>query len=236
LAYPIGVIVPPNVRTDSEIQFDRYRKGTVATAASLKKIFLLVVVVAAVCAPASQAGLISGLTNIVLPTCGATSQPFAQFGDYNSYFPVPNHGLESGSTGWTMGPGASVGYGNEPWFVGGFGSRSLVLRPGASALSPATCISLLDPYVRAFARSSGANNPLRMQVIFYGLTGNLLGLLNVSDQDPADFTEWSPTSSVPSLLGAPLLTTYFRVRFTSLASNGTWQVDDLYVDPWVNRG
>jgi hypothetical protein len=236
LAYPIGVIVPPNARTDSEIQFDRYRKGTVATAATLKKVFFLVIIVAAVCAPASQAGLISGLTNIVVPTCGATSQPFAQFGDYNSYFPVPNHGLESGTTGWSLGTGAYVGAGNEPWYVGGYGSRSLVLRPGASASSPPSCISLLDPYVRAFAKSNSATGPLRMQVIFYGLTGNLLGLLNVDDQAAADFTEWQPTSNVPSLLGAPLLTTYFRVKFTSLASNGTWQVDDLYVDPWASRG
>lgn len=194
------------------------------------------IVAAALWAPAAQAGLISGLTQIVLPTCGQTSQPFEQFGDYNSYYPVPNNGLESGSTGWTLGYGASVGYGNEPWYVAGPGSRSLVLKPGASATSPGACINLLDPTIRAFAKSNGANAGLRVQVIFYGLLGNTLGILDVDDQAPADFGTWQPTSAVPSLLGLPLTTAYFRVKFTSFASSGTWQVDDLFVDPWVMRG
>jgi hypothetical protein len=211
------------------------RKGTVATAANLKR-FLLVLVAAAFCAPAAQAGLISGLTQVVLPTCGATSQPFKQFGDFNSYFPVPNNGLENGSTGWTLGYGASVGYGNEPWYVAGPGSRSLVLKAGGSAYSPASCINLLNPHVRAFAKSNGANSGLRVQVIFYGLLGNTLGILNVAEQDQGSFADWKPTGDIPSLLALPLTTVYFRVKFTSLASSGTWQVDDLFVDPWGMRG
>jgi hypothetical protein len=210
----------------------------VATATLLRKILVPAFVAAAiaVAAPAANADLISGITNTLLPTCGSTSQPFAQFGDYNSYYAVPNNGLESGSTGWSLGAGSSVGSGNEPWFVNGWGSHSLVLGPGSSAYSPAACINLLDPDLRAFARSKGANDALRIQVIFYGLTGNLLGVLNVADQQPDDFATWQPTGTVLSLLAAPLATTSFRVRFTSLASSGTWQVDDLFVDPWGSRG
>jgi hypothetical protein len=210
----------------------------VATAALLKKIFVPALVAAAIAAaaPAANADLISGITDTLLPTCGSTSQPFAQFGDYNSYYAVPNNGLESGSTGWSLGPGSSVGSGNEPWFVNGRGSHSLVLGPGSSAYSPAACINLLDPDLRAFARSNGANDALRIQVIFYGLTGNLLGVLNVADQQPDGFATWQPTGTVLSTLAVPLLTTSFRVRFTSLASSGTWQVDDLFVDPWGIRG
>jgi hypothetical protein len=207
----------------------------VATAASLKKV-VLAVVVAAVCAPAAQAGLINNIVNVVLPTCGSTSQPFAQFGDYNSYYPVPNQGLENGSTGWSLGWGASVGDDNEPWYVGDKGSHSLVLKPGASAYSPATCINLLDPHIRAFAKSNRADGDLRIQVVFYGLTGNLLGVVNVADQNAGSFAGWQPTGKVASLLGAPVLTSYVRVKFTSLASSGTWQVDDLFVDPWASRG
>jgi hypothetical protein len=207
----------------------------VATAATLKR-FLVVIAVAAFCAPAAQAGLISGLTQLVLPTCGANSQPFAQFGDYHSYYPVPNNGLESGSIGWTLSSGASVGYGNEPWFVSGAGTRSLVLKAGASAYSPPACINLLNPHVRAFAKSTGANNSLRAQVVFYGLLGNTLGILNVADQKSGDFTDWQPTGEIPSVLALPLGTVFFRAKFTSLASSGTWQVDDLFVDPWSIRG
>jgi hypothetical protein len=207
----------------------------VATAATLKRA-LLVVIAAAFCAPAAQAGLISGLTQIVLPTCGTSSQPFKGFGDLNKYYPVPNNGLEGGSTGWSLGYGASVGSGNEPWYVGGAGSRSLVLKGGASAYSPAACINLLNPHIRAFAKSNSANGGLRVQVIFYGLLGNTLGILNVADQDARNFADWQPTGYIPSALALPLTTAYFRVKFTSLASSGTWQVDDLYVDPWCIGG
>ena len=210
-----------------------------ATAASSFKKLLAPVVLAGVFAagvPAANAGLISGIGNLLLPSCGTSFQPFAQFGDSNSYYAPPNNGLESGTTGWTLGWGASVAAGNEPWYVGGYGSHSLVLGPGASAYSPATCISLLDPHVRAFARSNGADDPLRVQVLFYGLTGNLLGVLNVADQQPDAFSTWQPTGDVPSVLAIPIATTSFRVRFTSLAARGTWQVDDLFVDPWSIRG
>jgi hypothetical protein len=189
-------------------------------------------VAAAFCAPAAQAGLISGLVGVVLPTCGSTTQPFAQWQDYNAYYPVPNNGLENGSTGWSLGGGAYVGYGNETFYVGGYGTRSLVLPPGATGYSPSACINLTDPHVRAFAKSNGANGPLRIQVIFYGLTGNLTGVFNVADQDPAGFTSWQPTTEIPSILALPLGTAYFKVKFTSLSTSGTWQVDDLFVDPW----
>ena len=210
-----------------------------ATAASsFKRLFAPVVLAVACAASASpaSAGLISGIGNLALPTCGATSHPFGQFGDSSSYYAVPNNGLENGSTGWSLGAGASVGFGNEPWYVGGPGSHSLVLAPGATAYSPAACINLLDPHVRAFAWSNGADDALSVQVLFYGLTGNLLGVLNVADQQrPGDFSTWQPTGNVSSVLAVPLATTSFRVRFTSLAARGTWQVDDLFVDPWASR-
>ena len=209
-----------------------------ATAApSFRRLLAPVVLAAAfaLAAPAANAGLISGIGNLLLPTCGTVSQPFAQFGDGHSYYPVPNNGLENGATGWSMGAGASVGSGNEPWYAGGWGSHSLVLAPGATASTPATCISLLDPSVRAFARSNGADDALNVQVVFYGLTGNLLGVLNVADQQPDGFSTWQPTGGVSSLLAVPVATTSFRIRFTSLAARGTWQVDDVFVDPWINR-
>lgn len=184
--------------------------------------------------PAANAGLVSGLLGSALPSCGATSQPFAQFGDGHDYCGLPNNGLESGSSGWLLSGGASVVSGNEPWHVSGAGSHALDLAPGATATSPSVPVGLLDPYFRMFARSIGANGDLRVQIVFHGLTGNLTGLLNVGDFAPGAYADWSPSSLVPSLLALPLGTSSAQVVLTSLASSGHWQVDDLYVDPWRN--
>jgi hypothetical protein len=202
----------------------------------LKIILPAVLAVVALAVPSANAGLLDPLAPIVqlvLPTCGAQSYPFAQWGDTNAYYPVPNAGFESGTTGWSV-SGGSLVYGNEPWYVNGNGSRSLSLRPGGSVRSPLTCINLLDPFFRMFAKSNGANGPLKVQVYFYGLTGNLTGILNVESFDPSGYDDWAPTGTIPSVLALPLLTRYAQLRVTSGATSGTWQIDDVFVDPWVS--
>jgi hypothetical protein len=180
----------------------------------------------------AHAGLISGLTDLLLPTCSPTSQPFAQFGDNASYYPVPNGGLETGSTGWTLSGPASVVADNEPWQVSGSGSHALSLAPGASATTPATCINLLDPNIRLFA-ASGANGPMRVDVVFRGVTGNLLGILNLKTFQAGSYPDWRPSEKVLSLLALPVLTSKVQIKFTSLATSGSWQVDDVYIDPRI---
>ena len=198
------------------------------------KFFIPVVAAAALCSvPAANAGLIGGLlggvTQIVLPTCGAASPVFkAVDGDSSSYYGFPNNGFESGSKGWSLSGGAYVGSGNEPWFVGGVGSRSLVLPSGASATSPAFCINLLDPAVRMFARGTKGGD-LKVQVIFHGILGNVTGILNRTDE--AGTGSWDATSPCASALALPLVTAYATIKVT--AASGTFNVDAAYVDPWV---
>jgi hypothetical protein len=206
----------------------------------LRLVLPVIAAVAALGAPAAQAdlvgGLIGGVVSVVQPTCGVPVHPFAAVdGDTRAYYAVPNNGLESGSTGWTLARGAKVVQGNEPWYVSGPGKSSLLLPPGSSALSPAACIGLLDPTLRFFALSAGANRPLNVQVQFRGLTGNLLGVLDFDNLSPAAYGQWGASDDVPSLLGGvPLLTSSFVVRFTATQSTGSWQIDDLYVDPWIS--
>jgi hypothetical protein len=198
------------------------------------KFFIPIVAAASLLSvPAANAGLIGGLlgtvTQIVLPTCGTTSQAFKHVdGDPNSYYGFANNGFESGSTGWSLTGHAYVGAGNEPWYVSGSGSRSLVLPAGATATSPAFCINLLDPTVRMFARaSSGAK--LNIQVIFHGLTGNVTGILNTTTIGGTG--AWEGTDPCSSARALPLLTAYAQIKVTAVS--GSWQVDDAYVDPWV---
>ena len=182
------------------------------------------------------AGADLGLTQAVLPNCGPTIYPFAQFGDPNAYYSFPNNGFENGSTSWTLTGGASVGKGNEPWNVNGSGKSSLTVPAGASAASPLVCINLLAPDWRMFARSNAANGALHAQIVFYGVTGNVTGILNVADLNPAGYSAWQPTSTISSLLALPLLTRYAQLRLNSNATSGSWQVDDIFVDPWASRG
>jgi hypothetical protein len=188
----------------------------------------LAAALAAGAAPA-QGGLISGLTGILLPSCSSLSHPFAQFGDSNWYYPVPNLGFENGASGWTVSGPTSVVSDNEPWNVSGDGSRALAIGSGGSAMSAPTCISVIGPHIRLFADGSNATGPLQVQVFFRGLTGNLLGVLNFGSFRPGDYPDWRPSANVNCLLGLPLITTSMQVKFTSLG--GTWRIDDLYVDP-----
>jgi hypothetical protein len=171
----------------------------------------------------------------LLPSCGATSYPFASWGDYDSYCKFPNLGFESGATGWKLGGRASVVTANEPWHVSGPGTHALQLGPGATALSASLPVNLLDPWVRLFARSSGANGTLRVQVLFHGLLGNLTGVLNVGSLFPGAYSGWHPTQRVLSSLALPILTTSAQVQITSTATSGSWQIDDLYLDPCVAK-
>jgi hypothetical protein len=97
------------------------------------------------------------------------------------------------------------------------------------------CINLLDPFFRMFAKSMSANGGLRAQIVFHGLTGNITGVLNVTTFDEGGYGSWQPTSTVPSLLALPLGTTSAQLKLTSTATRGTWEVDDVYVDPCIGR-
>jgi hypothetical protein len=181
-------------------------------------------------------GLLQPVTQIVLPTCGTASPVFAGVdGDRSSYFAFANNGFESGANGWSLGRGAYVTNGNEPWYANGNGSHSLALAPGASATSPSFCVNLLDPSGRMFARALGANDDLQVQVIFHGLTGNLTGILNVGSLSAGDYDSWRPSERFNSLLALPLLTRYAQIRVTNTGSRGTWQIDDAFIDPCLSR-
>lgn len=180
-------------------------------------------------APAANASLLG---------CGQnTTTPFAQWGDNNDYVYVSNGGVESGSTGWSLSHGAAVVSGNEPFHVHGAGdSHSLYLPPGASAVSPAVCVGLDSPTVRFFAKgqTSGLFNGLKVDVLFKGPLGLPLSVpvTTIGSQD------WNPTraalnlGSVLQILGLQGTTSNAQFRFTSVGSGTSFQVDDLYVDPW----
>ena len=191
--------------------------------------FLLSVSVAVVAVPAGSAA-VRGLLS-----CPASLHPFAQFGDGNTYFAFADNGFESGSDGWRL-SGSSIVTGNEPWDVNGSGDHSLSIAPGGTASSPRVCSALLAPAWRMFAKSDGANGSLTARIVFYGLLGNVTGILNVTSFGAGGYGSWQPSSDVPSLLSLPLTTVSAQLVLTNTGSSGSWQVDDVFVDPCGMRG
>jgi hypothetical protein len=193
---------------------------------------LLVTLTAAFASTAgtAKAGLITGLLG---GGCGVTAPVFAPWGDFDWYYLAPNGGFESGSANWTLSGGAQVvTQDNEPWYLAGFGSHALQIPTGGSA-SVNVCFGTLYPSTRFFVSGVNGNATVHVRAI----SRSLLGVLSVLDG--GTFTAqngWAPSpkiwnlgSSVASLVGSKTLTLQFTVE------NGTAQIDDLFVDPYLTR-
>jgi hypothetical protein len=186
-----------------------------------------VAAVAALAAPAPANALL-GLGN----PCGEQmSQPFAQFGDNGSYTLIPGGSFESGPA-WSLKGGAAVVGDNEPF--ANSGSHSLYLPSGSSATSPFMCVGTLSPTLRVFGFSSTTNTALSVQIMAKNIFG-VLTVLNVGIVYPGQ-TSWAPTSSALFLqsLGA-LLTNTTSIAFRFAPVNGSWTIDDTYVDPFLSQ-
>jgi hypothetical protein len=183
--------------------------------------------VAALAAPAPA----SALLGLGTPCGEQMSQPFAQFGDNNSYTLIPGGSFESGPA-WSLKGGATIVGGNEPFEASG--SHSLYLPAGSSATSPLMCVGTLSPTLRVFGFSSATNTALSVQILAKNIFG-LLTVLNVGIVYPGQ-TSWAPTSSALFLqsFGA-LLTNTTSIAFRFAPVNGSWTIDDTYVDPLLSE-
>jgi hypothetical protein len=177
-------------------------------------------------ATSAQAALIStGACNE-----SALSHPFAQWGDSSSYELAPGGDFENSASGWTLGGGAKLIIGGEPYGASGaVGSHSLALPPGASAQSPFTCVNASYPTFRFFARNEGLASTVLAQVVYKTLLGTVtvpVGIVALSG-------EWKPT--LPMLTGSVVAgvlsggTAHVALRFTVLT--GRSDIDDVFVDP-----
>jgi hypothetical protein len=170
------------------------------------------------------------------PSCSAQvlEQPFKRWLDPGKYFLVPGGSMEDGAAGWQL-KGSSVVDGNESFFVHGAGERkSLAIPAGASATTPAVCVTLLHPTLRFFARNKGSRlGVLRVDVI----AETPLGLkVTVPVGVVVAGSSWAPTLPNPFLANALALLgkngeMSVAFRFTSMLG-GSFQIDDVYVDPY----
>jgi hypothetical protein len=186
-------------------------------------------VLAAIVAPSANAkGTLLGLS----PKCGATAKPFSPWGDYRNYTFAPDGGLESGGSGWALSGGAKVVSGNEPFYVhSAYDSRSLYLPAGSYASTPPACMGTFSTFIRFFVKNSSGGT-LRVQVIYRGLLGNVVGVLNWATLSGS--SSWSPSPSILNLQSLLALLGAKSVQLRFYAEGAPSYVDDIYIDPWAS--
>ena len=169
-------------------------------------------------AASAQARLVSA------PLCNdaALSHPFAAWNDNAQYELAPGGDFESSS--WTLGDGAQVVSGSEPFAVTGtLGSASLSLPAGAWAESPQTCINADYRTMRMFVGGTGR---ALVEVVYHG-AGFPSGVVHAGGS-------WQPSrilrtnGALFGLLSGG--TANVTLRITALAGNPI--IDDVFIDPW----
>ncbi len=165
----------------------------------------------------------------------AVSQPFAQFGDHADYRLAPGGAFEAGMSPWALN-GSSTVAGNESFFLRDAGdARSLQLPKRTSAVSPAFCVSAADPTMRLTVRRLTGAGRLKVEIIHSGGKVTTAGVFEA----PAATGAWAPSPILPlaSLLPAKELRSAgsMDVQLRVTAGSGTWQVDDVYIDPRALR-
>jgi hypothetical protein len=181
-------------------------------------------------AKAKAAVIRSGPASYCDPT---SSQVFSRFGDSSYYARMLNGGFESGSTAWGLSGGARVVSGNEPYYLSGSrsDSHSLLLPAGSSAYSGTVCFALGDWHLRFMMKRLSSTGGLRVQVI----VPSLLGIVTILDGGTVSGSgNWAPSPRMALLLSNVLSlidTRAVAFRFTPV-NGGSFQIDDVYLDPW----
>jgi hypothetical protein len=202
----------------------------------------LLAVIAAAAFAAMTGTANAGVLVASAPNCdnGATSQPFAQWGDGNQYFLAPGGNFESGLGGWDLN-GARAVADQEPWNAAADGGDTgLSIPAGRSVVSPTICVGLEHPTMRFFAHRTGGGLLAGVsQLVVTARVETSLGLVLevpvgavgvLSGNGPS----WNKTPAeivLASLL--PLLPgehTPIQFRFTAVGASN-WVIDDVYVDP-----
>jgi hypothetical protein len=113
-------------------------------------------------------------------------------------------------------------------------SHSLLLPSSSSAVSSTVCFALGDWHLRLFARNVGSpTGKLHVQVVVPSVVG---GLLTVLDGGTFSGTgTWAPSPrlelalcNVTNLVGTKAV----AFRFTPVGVGASYQIDDVYLDPW----
>jgi hypothetical protein len=220
----------------------RARRSASAIAVSIAGIFIVgstfgLATAAGASTQGSTAASSTSASAVSPCTTRSLSTPFSQWGDEASYFLAPNGGFAEGATGWTLSGGAAATSGGEPWDVSGSGSHSLLIPNGAQAQSTTMCVTRNEDSIRLFVDNRGVQGSiLHVEALVENPTTGQTAQTAFDVNGNAAPVGWSPTMvlGIPDLLsgnGTQDLTLIFTTRGTA----ATWNIDDIFVDPFVSR-
>lgn len=179
-------------------------------------------------------GMVGWAGSVSAGPCEArsTSAAFAPWGDHNQYFLANGGSFESGATPWTTWGSARRTFGQNPFGIAGPGSQSMRLSGWAGAQSPAICVfdneeSLRFAYKAPFGGAT-------MEVYVEVATDQ--GVAATTTYVTAANRRWdvTPIIDLPNMRDANGQQ-WITVTLTPLDGWGTWNVDDVMIDPWVAR-
>lgn len=172
----------------------------------------------------------------ILASCPTqpVSTPFSQWGDANDYFLAPGGSFEgtADQVGWTL-SNATLTSGNEPFYVNDSGdSQSLTIAGGGSATSPYFCVDNTMGSLRFFAQQVSAGAGLHVQALVQ--TSNGVSTVPLAHLFDGSMPTWAPTNPITGnssgLPDGQMLSV--ALQFTVRSSAASWQIDDVYVDPY----
>jgi hypothetical protein len=174
---------------------------------------------------------------VALASCPTqpVSTPFSQWGDNNNYFLVPGGSFEgtADQVGWTL-SGASLTPGNEPFYVNSSSdSQSLTIPGGGSATSPFFCVDNTMGSLRFFAQQVSAGAGLHVQALVQNSDGSVT-TVPIAHLTDGSMPSWAPTSPITGDTSglSDDQTLSVALQFTVRSSAASWQIDDVYVDPY----
>jgi hypothetical protein len=187
-------------------------------------------IVAAVFTTALLTGVLPAVAGAACQS-GATSNPFAKFGDTAAYTLLAGGSFESGAPGWTLTKSA-VAAGNETYNVAG-GSHSLAIQPTGVAVSPTFCVNIAQPSFRFFLRQTSGSWAVLNVVLRWTDSGGTSHDTTVGSLQTGTSWQASPVLQLATTL--PLTTSASTVSaklvFKPEQYGGAWAIDDVYVDP-----
>ncbi len=201
---------------------------------------------AALAAPAPANTTPLGTTSIAhtdasRSTCESPAfvRPYTGLGDSRTYVLAPAGTFDAGATGWQLRDGARLA-------ADATRGTSLVLPPGASAISPAACIDLDYPHLRLAHKATGWNPAgleLKTEVVYPQVRSPQW--VEVKQFDPFQGDQvasgWRISPDVdlkPDLGGSSWGARPVAVRFTAVrkaTTSAEIRVDDVFIDPYARR-